>query len=289
MVSRSPTVYINPYNLIARFACGIMVMEFVTVFFPLLEVYQRRQFIRSREASNRGNAHGVPVLVSEAGTRLDSTIATSTGASRRNHDMYSMDALNIALSTNIGPLLEFAGKKDFSAENILFLREVAKFKTLWTNTEAQEGNITANSKYTLFTEAVKIYEEYVCPRLARAPINISGRMRVVMDRIFEAASAQRLQSQTSEDLVTPFASEDSSNAFPMTTFNRLSGSNGLRSDSQEQMIDPISSATSNEPSSTQAHVIDVPTSFGRDVFDQAEQNIKYTVLTNTWSRYVDTL
>jgi len=261
-----------------------MVMEFVTVFFPLLEVYQRRRYLRSRDAANHQNEHGFPV-VSDPATRLGSTTGISTRASRRNNDMYSMDALNNALTTDIGPLLTFAATKDFSAENILFLRDVAKFKDLWSTTEGREGTITADSKHMLFTEALKIYEEYVCVRLSRAPINISGRMRVAMEKVFEVASAQHLQTQISEDAITPFASEE--NAFPLTTFNQPANPPGLRSESQEQIINPIVSATANEPLTSQAHIVEVPETFGKEVFDQAEQNTKYTVLTNTWSRYVD--
>lgn len=262
-------------------------MEFVTVFFPLLEVYKRRQYIRSRDAANHRNAHGVPVLVSEPATRLGSTTAMTTGASRRNND-YSMEALNNALTNNIGPLLDFAATKDFSAENILFLRDVARFKDLWTTIEAREGFVTADSKYMLFTEAVKVYEAYVCTRLSRAPINISGSLRVALEKVFEAASAQRRQSQVSEDAITPFAFEEPSNAIPLTTFNQPSSRHGMRSESQERIIDPIVSTTANEALSSQEHLVEVPRTFGKGVFDKAEGDTKITVLTNTWPRYVNT-
>lgn len=289
MVSRFSLLGWDTNNFIGRLALGIMAMEFVTIFFPLLEVYRRRQYLRARDASNHQNAHGVPVLVSDAATRLDSTIATTTGASRRNNDMYSMDALNNALTNDIAPLLNFAATKDFSAENILFLRDVAEFKRLWTTTEAREDPITADSRQLLFTEAVKVYEDYVCPRLSRAPINISGPMRVAMERIFEDASSQRLQSPVFEDLVAPFASELSSNAIPLTTFSQPSNGRGLRSESQENIIDPIAPANTNELLPSQPHPVEVPSTFAKEVFDQAEQNIKYTVLTNTWTRYVNGL
>ena len=111
-------------------------------------------------------------------------------------------------------------------------------------------------------------------------------MRVAMEKVFEAASARRLQSHVFEDVVAPFASEVSPNSFPLTTFGRPSNGHGLRSESQEDIIDPIVRANTNEPLPSQAQLVEVPNTFGKEVFDQAEQNIKYTVLTNTWSRYV---
>lgn len=262
-----------------------MAMEFVTLFFPLLEVYQRRQHIRSVDAINPRNAHGVPVLGGDQGTGLDSIAAPSRAPSRRNHDMNNMVALNNALTTNIAPLLDFAATKDFSAENILFLRDVSRFKELW-NLEIRDGTISAASKCMMFTEAVKIYEEYVSPRLSRAPINISGPMRVALEIVFESASAQRLRPASHENPVTPFAS-----AIPLTTFNQPSGREHLRSHSHEQVIDAIVPApapgSASELPTSPAHLVEAPETFRREVFDQAEANVKYTVLTNTWSRYVD--
>lgn len=261
-------------------------MEFVTVFFPLLEVYQRRQYLRSRDAAMHRTAHGVPALVSDPATRLDSTLATATRVSRRNNEAYNMAALNNALTNNIVPLLNFAATKDFSAENILFLRDVARFKDLWGAIETREGTVTIDSKHMLFAEALKVYEEHVCQRLSRAPINISGPMRVAMEKIFEAASAQCIQSHVTEDAVTPFAWEEPLDTIPLATFNP-SNHHPIRSESQELIIGPIVSVTANEPSTSQARLVEIPNTFCKEAFDQAEQNIKYTVLTNTWSRYVD--
>ena len=287
MVSRSSPVDGNLYNFFDRFSSGIMVMEFVTVFFPLLEVYQRRQYLRSRDAAMHRTAHGVPALVSDPATRLDSTLATATRVSRRNNEAYNMAALNNALTNNIVPLLNFAATKDFSAENILFLRDVARFKDWWGAIETREGTVTIDSKHMLFAEALKVYEEHVCQRLSRAPINISGPMRVAMEKIFEAASAQRIQSHVTEDAVTPFAWEEPSDTIPLATFNQPSNHHPIRSESQELIIGPIVSVTANEPSTSQARLVEIPNTFCKEAFDQAEQNIKYTVLTNTWSRYVD--
>ena len=286
VVSRSVTGYANRYNSLDRFTPGIMTMQFVTVFFPLLEVYQLRHHRRSIEASNSSDAHGVPTLVSGTPNRMAPTITPSTAGSTRNPGRYTLRSLNDALENNIEPLLQFAARRDFSAENVLFLQAVASFKSHWAKKESPENLILAKQRSVLFVEALQIYEIYVSLRLSKAPLNLSHTIRVALEQVFEAASAQRRLPQAREDVFNPFFFGEPPSATPLADFNQPSAGNAPRSDDQEDTVDAINPAPSNGSLTSLSLDVEVPDSFKKEVFDKAEDSVKNLVLTNTWSRSV---
>ncbi len=188
-------------------------MEFVTIYYPLLEVYQSQRWGVDKQLSGPARKAGL------------------------NANLYSMDALNHALENNINPLLNFAARKDYTAENILFLQAVNALKTKWNKARDGRGNISVACRSELFNMAIEIYAKYICPRLSDMPINISGPMRVAIEKVLGPATKD-LQRNASEDVVTPFASEDSFNTWSL-------GSTGpqrpeaSRSTSEEQIVNPI--------------------------------------------------
>jgi hypothetical protein len=66
---------------------------------------------------------------------LSSTSSTASDSSRQ---VYSMAALETQISKNLDPLLKWAAEREFSAENIVFLRAVRDFRKKWTMIAKQE-------------------------------------------------------------------------------------------------------------------------------------------------------
>ena len=63
---------------------------------------------------------------------------SSSSSSTSSKEVYSMAALETQISKNLDPLLKWASEKEFSAENIVFLRAVRDFKKKWTMIAKQE-------------------------------------------------------------------------------------------------------------------------------------------------------
>ncbi|KAI9880973.1 MAG: hypothetical protein M1830_009467 [Pleopsidium flavum] len=240
------------------FAPGLMTMEFVILFFPLLEVYQARKHRRSPVATI---SHWPQLLAHPQPT--GSTNQPAPGP-------YSMAALNNALTGNSGQLLNFATFRDFSAENIRFLVRVAYFTDAWARAAT-----TAASRRRLFRQAFDIYTDLVHPKLSMMPINIAGAMHVQLQRIFGPA-ANRLLNKVPRDVVAPLPFGGAGNAYLLSSFNTQ----------PNQTIGPTASSSAHANTPVQPHVAGVPREFDGTVFDQTEHAIKQLVLTNTWRRYV---
>ncbi len=267
-----------------------MTMEFVTVFFPLLEAYRPHRSRRSFVAAISDSENNQHPRVQSTGSNSANPVAVShdapsTAVSRRTNDLYSMDSLNTALRTNVGPLLAFATLRDFTGENIVFLNKVAEFKDAWERVVERKGTITAESRRELFDQALEIYANFICLRISQTPINIGGPMRLDIKTIFGPA-AKHLQRKVSEDVVAPFASDETEGAWSLTNFQQQPNRGLLRSDSQEGIVEPAASSSASGNPTSQPNMDPAPEEFDQTVFDKAEKAIKYTVLTNTWRRYV---
>jgi hypothetical protein len=143
--------------------------------------------------------------------------APSTGPIRA--ELYSLKALEKALATNITPLLRFSAMKDFSGENISFLKHVQDWKSAWSRASAQPPppRFTlakkANALASLldpeslhrhqFAIAVEIYVSFVSPYCSDFPINISCAQSKDLESIFSHA-ASTLDAHVQENTATPF-------------------------------------------------------------------------------------
>ena len=146
--------------------------------------------------------------------------APSTGPIRS--ELYSMKALEKALTTNIGPLLLFSATQDFSAENISFLKHIQDWRANWTTASTREPQAfrfhfprKSNNLHPLlepealrrqqFAFAVEIYVSFVSPLYSDFPINISGPQSKILESVFSDA-ASTLDALTQENTATPFDS-----------------------------------------------------------------------------------
>jgi hypothetical protein len=66
------------------------------------------------------------------------SMSSSSSSTGSKEGVYSMASLEMQISKNLDPLLKWAAEKEFSAENIVFLRAVRDFKKKWTMVAKQE-------------------------------------------------------------------------------------------------------------------------------------------------------
>ena len=204
-------------------------MEISVIFIPCIMVVKSRKLQKEtiQQLIDWERNHGSGTSVDTGSTyvptldgyRLPSP-APSSGPIRS--ELYSMKALEKALATNTTPLLRFSALKDFSGENISFLKHVHDWKATWTAAASQQPPpprfpLTRKSNKlpalldneTLrrhqFTFAVEIYVSFISPQYSDFPINISCAQLKDLESIF-CHAASTLNARVQENPATPFDS-----------------------------------------------------------------------------------
>lgn len=226
--------------------------------------------------------------------------------------LYSMLALERALVVNPEPLLHYAAKKDFTAENIVFLTQVRDWRQAWNSAPRNPSTdmVTEDAQVRLFRMAVEIFATSVDEKTADFPINIDGYMRKELASIFSpvvlnALSGFACRSGSSPIDASPLATSwaDQKERGTVTTIVSASNSPSPGSSPGSATIHSMSSvstavtktASESKPYRledrpdlsplTKGRGIDIP-GFDEHVFDETESSIKYLVLTNTWRKFV---
>lgn len=202
-------------------------------------------------------------------------------SSRKSH-MYTMTALEHALKWNATPLQKFAALKDFSGENVSFLTHLQTWKKTWAKSDREkyscklpsERDAEQSSEKLLrgqFNRALRLYAAFVAAEHAEFPINIPSRTLRALDDMF-CGPAELLfgdtRSESTYNSATPF--DDASKSAAHTDVELL----------------PRTSNDTFRPDDVW-YWGEIPPNFGANVFDEAEAEIKYLVLTNTWPKFVN--
>ena len=241
-----------------------MVFEIFTVFIPLYQVIRHRTQARQAIASNSkwetaSQATTLHPPASAGGFSYSSTAnlaekgGISASSSLDNLDevfgvnLLTMGALEYVLNENPAPLLEFSALSDFSGENIAFLTRAAQWKASASDGEA---------RLEAFNRALDLYTDFISPRDAEFPLNLSSRDLRQLEDIFEDA-ARLTRGDSRSNSATPFD-------FP----------------------DPESPSTGTANPRLVDFVGEVPDAFNMDVLDHVQSHVKYLVLTNTWPKFV---
>jgi hypothetical protein len=288
----------------------IFFMEIFAIGLPIIDVIRNNTLrLETLEAiANWENRQAANGLDADGGLKSsdfsDTTTLKSTGnvtvnskSSFESHksDMLTMTALENALRTNAMPLLEFAALKDFSGENVSFLTHIADWRRYWFSPKTS----TADFRRQQFIAAARIYSHFISLEFSEFPINISSREMKRLYQIFEPAARllsanKRGSISSSSDGATPFDnvlpqeipdsptycySDYSLTDEPKVSTANLDtlGRSNLRASSrmQETHHDNVLADLA------------VPEDFTEMVFDLAEREIKYLVLTNTWPKFVN--
>src|ERR1700760_3662027 len=155
-----------------RFLPGLFTMQFVSILFPLFDAYKNKA--AKRTVTTTPNLDIIP---------CEDCNPTLQHASRAR-DVYSMASLEMQISKNLDPLLRWATEKEFTAENIVFLRAVRDFKRKWMNIMKRVPHLNPLQERERFEDAAFIWFKLVNPLTARFNINIDYRTYSELEQIF---------------------------------------------------------------------------------------------------------
>lgn len=282
----------------SRFSISIFFICVSVIFLPIWQVlkshklkHETLEAIAQWEHKNERISHDLESMsngsatASNSNTLVNGSIAAKSELSgktkgsessdtSRKSDLFTMQALENALRSNPLPLLEYAALKDFSGENISFLSHVSDWKKVWPL--AGPGDT-----HDQFIHAVRIYSHFVSLDYADFPVNISSGVAKGLRALFgEAAILLNRRSSLQSDSATPFDEI----APTESTANLRSGSDHLENNLGKANLNSATHMT--ELTKDGRMDIPIPAEFNPYVFDTAEKEIKYLVLTNTWPKFV---
>jgi hypothetical protein len=274
-------------------APGIIVMQLTTIFFPVYEVLRSRSEMRTTLDILKSweDRRGASTSINADADRTSSAEHSTTSSARR--EMCSMGALEKALANSPEPLLKFAATRDFTAENVLFLMQVRRWKEAFALASHSGSNVTGFALAQLFNSAMEIYTSRVNDKTTEFPINIESKVRQDLDAVFGPAMP------TSEPLAEDIKYYDAQSWIKSATAVSAFGMNGSsHSDDSANTLTalPGTIAFTEKPEPMfpphpgvsplgEARTKMRP-GFDGTIFDTAESSIKYLVLTNTWQKFV---
>ena len=261
-----------------RFLPGIVTIQIVSIFFPILDAIKLKQ-LESRVNPDK-QPDGADSLFSE-----------------KSRNPYSMDCLELSLKNNPQGLLNWVSTKEFTAENIMFLTQVHKFKRQWGQVAKHTDALDELQLRERYEEAALIWFTLVNARTARMNINIDYKTYSELEIMFKGLSYDAFSddssscskgSSTCTNVVAPFLDQDP----PEDDTDRPASSNSRQSNDSKAIGDsevdklyriPVTEISSNDGSTTEDTPI--PPNFSIDVFDRAYAIVKNDVYYNTWVRF----
>ncbi|KAM6506374.1 hypothetical protein FSOLCH5_013359 [Fusarium solani] len=275
-------------------ALSIILLEIFTVFFPCYEVIQHQtlrqetldsiaQWQLNKRVVDRGARSMVTGSTTVAGSALTSWSKDSK-SSGSGESILTMEALEYVLKRDPEPLQQFSTLRDFSGENIAFLRAVAEWKSSLPAAVRDPEKIKDASIQELVRErynsALRIYTNFVSSYDAKFQINLSSQDLRKLEVVFESSARILYGEERQIDPATPFDS------FQMTlTKAKSSAASAHGSEAGIMQTESINN-DSGSISDKALYWGDIPEGFNATIFDDAEGSIKYLVLTNTWPKFV---
>lgn len=258
--------------------------EVFTIVIPSIQVIQANKMSRRAASLNRKSETS-----SQTGT-LRTTMsfeewknASRPESTRVEHlqerwgdRLLTMAALDYVLESNPGPLQEFSALRDFSGENIAFLSRTSVWKSSWP------AFPTENTHRVTFSQALAIYTDFVSPRDAEFPINLSSQDLRQLEEIFEKP-ARLLHGEARVNPVVPFDLRRSETRSRQGSGSQTTCCNDVDEIQQLPAHLDLGKIDDCEPPQ---YTGDIPATFSLGVFDKAQTHIKQLVLTNTWPKFV---
>ena len=258
------------------FLPGLIAMQAISIVVPIIDVLTARRVERKH-----------------CGSPLDNQNSSSSSTKEKNRD-YSMTSLEYQISNNVDPLLRWAAQKEFTAENIVFLRAVLDFKRKWS-VAANRGHLTYDQLRERYEEAALIYFTLVNPLTAKFNVNIDYRTYGELEQMFAGVSyvplrddnSSAAKSSKTENIITPW---DEVEEFSIGS--RSSNDPIINSDVDKLYPIPITEIrasiddTLRQSSVGFPHIyIHIPSAFSLELFDKAYHSVRRDVFLNTWMRY----
>ncbi|KAI9786087.1 MAG: hypothetical protein M1816_008115 [Peltula sp. TS41687] len=256
------------------FAPGLMMMEFVTVFFPLLAAgkvrWQKRLVMKELDEWEKNHRF----TGSADSTTLNQTIA-SEPTTEDKREKYTRQSLELTLAGDTTRLLEFAATKDFSGENIIFLTLVRDWKRDWDFAGGRDG-MSYRARCHLFNRAQDIFFDTVCIETAKYPINLEWKLYAPLRAMFSLGNASKPMESATD------IGQYATNIFAL---DRPPHVYELGAPSVHSLVARSDEGRYTRSVDVQLH--DIPSMFDGDLFNRSEESIKYLVFTNTWRKFVN--
>ncbi|CAH0047863.1 unnamed protein product [Clonostachys solani] len=262
----------NYFHPIQWIHLSIMMFEVFTVFIPVFQVIKLQMQCRKAAASHarwetsfQATAIGLSHLFSQV--HKESAMAMEVGpmmdhllGEDMSDQVSTMGALEFVLGANPSPLQDFSALNDFSGENIAFLSRVTSWKSAYADA------IQGPRELEAYNAALQIYTDFISPRHAEFPLNLSATQLRCFKGIFEEP-AHSLCGEPAMSSATPFDIEQSPSlsSLPRSSLGESSGAQEARA----------------------GYMGEIPRGFSNSVFDTTHSNILYQVLTNTWPRFIE--
>ncbi|KAF2461966.1 hypothetical protein BDY21DRAFT_4611 [Lineolata rhizophorae] len=151
----------------AWFLPSVLTIEAISIIFPLLDNHRSRQFERKLRKLS------------------EDTESISGRSSTSSRERYSMSALESQVASRIEPLLDFAASREFTAENILFLREVRDYRRRWDTPLHRACALTPRESMERYQDAAVVFFTLVNPITALFNINIKASTLTAMAAMFK--------------------------------------------------------------------------------------------------------
>ncbi|KAF4953284.1 hypothetical protein FGADI_6150 [Fusarium gaditjirri] len=278
-------------------AISIMAIEIFTIFWPCWEVIQHQNLrqetldsIAQWQLNKNVGTNGARSIATGSTTVAASALTSwskdgSVKSSASGESILTMEALEYVLERNPEPLQQFSALRDFSGENIAFLRAVAEWKSSLPSAVRDPEKIAEPSVQELvrerFNSALRIYTGFVSSRDAEFQINLSSQQQRRLEGVFESSARILYGDKKQVDPALPFET------FQMTTSPTKVKSSAASSHGSETGIMATDSVADTGYMSDKAmYWGDIPEGFDATIFDDSEKHIKYLVLTNTWPKFV---
>ncbi|EYB27940.1 hypothetical protein FG05_04628 [Fusarium graminearum] len=290
-------LHATPMWLVALLAISIMAIEIFTIFWPCWEVLQHQTLrqetldsIAQWQLNKKAVTHGAQSVATGSTTVAASALTSwskdgSVKSSASGESILTMEALEYVLERNPEPLQQFSALRDFSGENIAFLRAVAEWKSSLPPSVRDPEKIKEPDVQELvrerFNSALRIYTSFISSRDAEFQINLSSQQQRKLETVFEESARSLFGDKGTVDPALPFET------FQMTTTaNKVKSSAASTNGSETGIMSTESVNDSGNQSDKALYWGDIPEGFDATIFDDSEGHIKYLVLTNTWPKFV---
>jgi hypothetical protein len=154
-----------------------MMCQATSIIMPLFDIYRHRH--NKRPAS----------IISTTSTLVSTISSTSTRKSSKSIAT-NYEAFEYQLKQDIQPLFHFAATKDFTAENIQFIREVQDFKNRWQafGASTSDKSLSPTENRAMFEDAARIYFELVCASTSACYINVDSKIYANLEQMFSSVT-----------------------------------------------------------------------------------------------------
>ena len=291
-------------DLHTRFVPGLVTMEIVTLVFPLIQIYNHLQPVRNYRTYTAES--GESTNASYAAISEPTTARLTSSSSGKLYTMKDLERCLTNENDRKG-LQDFACKREFTGENIMFLTQVHDFRSHWYSLYNGGSDMPPAAKRRMFGAAVIIFAHLVCTDTASVYINIEGRIYKALNAILgDAARAYVSATRGSGSIVSLFGeniveaadTDEFVETISMTVLSSIrtdgvslnsSTASSMTADSSTPLTALSSYGGLVTPIETGDNTVidnfNIARGFDHDIFSDAYKSVKNMVYAQTWQKF----